>query len=284
MERDTFDKIREATVFLQSKINSPAAFCLVGGTGLEITGSGCSIQGEISYGDIPHFPSSKVESHAGKLRYGIWHGQNVYILSGRSHYYEGYSAAAVAFPVQVMANLGVKHIIFTNAAGGVNPHFKEGDIVALEDHINLIPDNPLRGFHDERLGLRFPDMMYTYDDITISNFITKGLKEGISVKKGVYLALPGPSLETPAEYNMAYRLGADLVGMSTVPEVIAARHAGMKVTAFSIVSNVCYPRNVLSPTTVEDVIRTVRASAGRLMTLIDDYFKTLNTSPQDDAS
>ena len=281
MDHLLFDKIEESKNYIKAYLEYIPTYALVLGTGLDISTTRFTPQHEIAYQNIPHFPTSGVTGHKGLLQMGSWQDCRILILSGRSHYYEGFSAAEVAFPVQVMAALGVQHIFFTNAAGGVNPHFLEGDIVAVEDHINLIPDNPLRGFHDERLGLRFPDMMYTYDENTISSFIAHGHKEGIPVKRGVYLALPGPSLETPAEYNMAYRLGADLVGMSTVPEVIAARHAGLQVNAFSIVSNVCYPKSMLTPTTVEEVIRTVRASSDRLMTLFDCYFKNIKSNPDE---
>lgn len=275
MKDNKYNNIREAADYIRQRIHIEPHFCVVAGTGMELSSSSFQIKEEIDYKDIPHFQSTGVKSHAGKLLVGQWHNANVMILSGRSHYYEGHSAAEVAFPVQVLAFLGVRHIFFTNAAGGVSPHYHEGDIVAIEDHINLLPDNPLRGFNDERLGLRFPDMMYTYDEETIQIFTKLAEQCGFVLRKGVYLALQGPSLETPAEYKMAYRLGADLVGMSTVPEVIAAKHAGMKVNAFSIVSNVCYPKSRLTPTTLEAVIATVTASAGKCVELLDLYFKNL---------
>ncbi|MFZ1703382.1 MAG: purine-nucleoside phosphorylase [Saprospiraceae bacterium] len=272
MEKSLYDKIQEAARFIQKQILGRPAFGIVLGTGLHQFTENLDDVVHFPYDTIPHFPVGKVESHRGSMMIGKINQTEVIVLSGRSHYYEGFSTQKVSFPVRVLAALGVQHIFFTNAAGGVNPHFKEGDIVAIEDHINFIPDNPLRGSNDTRLGLRFPDMMYAYCPTTIQRCIDIGSSLQISIKKGVYMAMAGPSLETPAEYNMAYRMGADLVGMSTVPEVIVARHAGLKVTAFSIVSNVCYPKQNLSPTTVEDVIKTVESSAEKINAILYKYF------------
>lgn len=276
MEISLFEKTQAAAAKIRTWQDVKAHHAIILGTGLDDVVTMLEKARFLSYTDIPYFTKGAVQSHQGKLVYGKMHGHPLMIFSGRSHYYEGYSAAEVAFPVQVLAALGVKHVLLSNAAGGVSPHFKEGDIVMIEDHINLMPDNPLRGKNDERIGPRFPDMLYAYCPETIAMFFRLSAESGIPLKKGIYLALPGPNLETPAEYAMAYRLGADLVGMSTVPEVIAARHAGLKVTAFSIVSNVCYPKNILTPTTVDDVIRTVKTSSGRLADLLSRFFAHLS--------
>lgn len=274
-EINLFDKITVAAEKIRAWQPVQASYAIILGTGMEDVASMVVETASLSYDDIPYFTKGEVQSHRGRLLCGTWHGQAVWVLSGRSHYYEGFSAAEVVFPVQALAALGVQHVFLTNAAGGVSPHFAEGDIVMIEDHINLMPDNPLRGKNDERIGPRFPDMLHAYCPATIDRFFSLSAGLNIPLKKGIYLALPGPSLETPAEYAMAYRLGADLVGMSTVPEVIAARHAGLKVSAFSIVSNVCYPKHILTPTTVEDVIRTVRTSSGRLAAILDRYFSQI---------
>lgn len=275
MEKDLYFKIGEASDFIKSKIRSDISYALVLGTGLQSFTEFLKNPVEIPYTDIPHFPKGNIQGHKGNIIFGNIGNIPLLVLSGRSHYYEGFSAKEVSFPVNVLAGIGVKHVFLTNAAGGVNPHYVEGDIVMIEDHINLIPDNPLRGKNDDRLGLRFPDMMYSYCPDTIEIISKIAESKNIPLKKGVYLAMSGPSLETPAEYTMAYRMGADLVGMSTVPEVITARHQGLKVSAFSIVSNVCYPKQRLTPTTIENVLKTVGESSEKLNTLLSLYFSSL---------
>ncbi|MBK7522890.1 MAG: purine-nucleoside phosphorylase [Saprospiraceae bacterium] len=272
MKPDLYTQMQEASSVLSNFLNGKPEIALVLGTGMDSFSTYLDDLKEITYTDIPYFPKGETQSHQGKIYFGKVGSKEILVLSGRSHYYEGFSAAEVAFPVQVLAHAGIKHIFFTNAAGGVNPHYSEGDIVLINDHINFLPDNPLRGRNDERIGLRFPDMMVTYCPETIQTLTILSQKEKISFKQGVYLAMQGPSLETPAEYKMAFRLGADLVGMSTVPEVIAARHCGLKVTALSIVSNVCYPLQRLTPTTVEEVIQTVKNSSGKLNRILHSYF------------
>jgi purine-nucleoside phosphorylase len=275
MMENLYDRVAESIEYIRSLVKTGADHAIVLGTGLGDYADSLTDQVEIPYKDIPNFPVSTVQSHTGKLIFGYKSGIPLVIMSGRFHYYEGYSAKELTFPVRVLKALGIKHLIITNAAGGINPHFAEGDIVIINDHINLMPDHPLRGANDDRLGLRFPDMLNAYDAEEIKKFQDIGKKANISIKNGVYLGLQGPSLETPAEYRMAHILGADLVGMSSVPEVIVARHEGMTVTAFSIVSNVCFPSSNISVTTVEDVIAVVNKSAVNLQKIFNKYFEKL---------
>lgn len=271
-----FDKIQESKTYIERILIPKAKIAVVLGTGLGDFAQTLTDILEIPYSEIPHFPVSTVASHKGKLVFGYKSGVPVVVMAGRFHYYEGYSAAEITFPIRVLKALGVEKMILTNAAGGINPHFNEGDIVQVTDHINLMPEHPLRGFNDERLGLRFPDMLQAYDAEMIFSFGKIADNLGLSLKQGVYLALQGPSLETPAEYKMARIMGADILGMSTIPEVIVAKHAGIKVAVFSIVSNVCFPKSAITETTVEAVIATVMNSVGRLQLLFDAYFVSMN--------
>jgi len=267
------DKIQESAKFIQSRVKTGADYAVILGTGLGSFAKSVTDQIAIPYHEIPYFPVSTVQSHSGEMIFGYKSGIPVIILSGRFHYYEGYTAAEITFPIRVLKALGIKHLIITNAAGGINPYFKEGDIVSITDHINMMPDHPLRGQNDDRLGPRFPDMMEAYDKASILSFKKYAAELRIDLKTGVYIGLQGPSLETPAEYKMAHILGADMVGMSTIPEVIVARHTEMKVSAFSIISNVCFPASVLTPTTVEQVISVVNKSGDQLKRLLDRFFE-----------
>lgn len=268
-----YDQVKEAADYIRHNTDFKGHHAIILGTGLEEAAQKMTVHDVIHYEDIPHFGKSTVKSHAGKLVTGEIAGVKVLMMKGRLHYYEGYSMKEVTFPVRVMKALGIEHLLISNAAGGIHPHFSEGEIVLIKDHINLLPEHPLRGENEERWGVRFPDMMAAYDNETLAIFENLARKNNIPVRKGVYLALQGPSLETPAEYKMAHILGADLVGMSTVPEVIVARHSGIKVSAFSIVSNVCFPKSQLSETTVDEVIAVVRNAAGKMGVLLDSYFQ-----------
>jgi purine-nucleoside phosphorylase len=270
---ETINKIKESAAFISGLVPVTATTGLVLGTGMDGFLNSLENKVSIPYKDIPHFPESTVKSHSGKLIFGYIGTLPVWVMAGRFHTYEGYSGAEVGYPVRVLSMLGVDHLILTNAAGGINPHFDEGDIVVIEDHINLMPDHPLRGPNDDNLGLRFPDMMYAYDPVAIQNTLNIADRQGIRLKSGVYLGLQGPSLETPAEYRMGHRLGADMVGMSTIPEVIVARHCNIKVLAFSIISNTCFPKSRLSPTTLEAVINTVNNAGEQLHTVIRLYLQ-----------
>lgn len=271
-----FDQINESAAFIRSLAGDFAPqIGFVLGTGLSRFASTIDALVEIPYAEIPHFPLSTVQSHEGKLVLGMVAGCPAIAMVGRFHYYEGYSMNQVTFPIRVMKALGVKQLMLSNAAGSVNGNIDQGDIVFIRDHINLLPENPLRGINDERLGPRFPDMLGTYsEDLNQCALeIAKGM--GVRAHKGVYVALPGPNLETPAEYEFLHRIGADVVGMSTVPEVLVARHSGMKVFVASVVSNKCHPADEIRKTTVEDVIRAVEAAAPKLTQIFLDLVPRL---------
>ena len=258
---EIFDQIQEAVTFIQSQASIKPHVGIVLGTGLGSLQDVIDHKIEIPYSDIPYFPIPTVESHEGKLILGNLSGIPVVMMSGRFHYYEGYSLEQIVFPIRVMKFLGIEKVILSNAAGGLNPNYNAGDIVMVRDHINLQGVNPLRGKNDERIGLRFPDMKNTYDPSFIEKAIAFGKENGYPVHKGVYAALQGPSLETPAEYNFLHIIGADLVGLSTVPEIIAAKHLGLKIAVLSIVSNVCYPIEEITETTLEEVVAVVGKAA-----------------------
>lgn len=263
-----YDQIQETLAFLRAKTTLTPDWGIVLGTGLSQLSHEMDIQLEVPYGEIPHFPESTVQSHSGKLLFGTLAGKPVVAMAGRFHFYEGYSMQQVTFPIRVMKALGVQKLLLSNAAGGINPHYQPGDIVFLRDHINLQPENPLRGVNDERLGPRFPDMLDTYHPELRKKALQIAQSHGFRAAEGVYVGLQGPNLETPAEYQFLHRMGGDLVGMSTVPEVLVARHSGIEVLAVSVVSNACYPLSRIQPTTVEDVIRVVEAAEPRLRQIV----------------
>ncbi len=263
-----FQKIKEATDYITDQTRYRPKIAIILGTGLSGLADEIEEAIHIPYGKIPNFPVSTVASHKGQLIIGLLGGQPVIAMAGRFHYYEGYSMKEVTFPVRVFQMMGVERLIVSNAAGGVNPDYTGGDIIILRDHINLFPENPLRGANDERLGVRFPDMMHTYDEDWRNLALETAKNLGIKPQTGVYLGMQGPNLETPAEYVFAHHLNADLVGMSTVPEVIVARHAGIKVLAISVVSNVSYPPERLSETTMEEVIAMVESVSPKMVKLV----------------
>ncbi len=269
------DQINEATAFLRSKTDFQPQFGIILGTGLGGLVDEIEVVTSIDYQAIPHFPTSTVESHAGKLIFGKLAGANVVAMAGRFHYYEGYSMQQVTFPVRVLKALGVECLLISNAAGSVNADMEAGDLVFIRDHINLHPDNPLRGPNDERLGVRFPDMLHTYDPGLLALASDIAQANQISAHRGVYVALPGPNLETPAEYEFLHRIGADVVGMSTVPEVLVARHAGLRVFVVSVVSNKSYPISEIRETSLEDVIATVNTAGPRLALVVKGMLREL---------
>ncbi len=237
------------------------------GTGLGGLAARIERKVAIPYAAVPHFAVSTVESHAGQLVCGELNGCPLVAMEGRLHYYEGYSLQQVTFPVRVMRALGAEILIVTNAAGGMNPHFDLADVVVIEDHINLIGDNPLRGPNDDRLGPRFPDMSQPYDRGLIDLARQTALDLGLSCPKGVFVAVAGPNLETRAEYRMLRGMGADLVGMSTVPEVLVAVHAGLKVLGFSVVTDLCLP-DALEPVEISRILEVAARGGRRLEQII----------------
>ena len=238
------------------------------GTGLGNLARRIKTEAEVNYSAIPHFPRVTVESHAGKLVFGTLSGKKVAALEGRFHAYEGYSMEEVTFPVRLIHELGAKILVVSNAAGGINLDYKKGDLVLIEDHINLMGVNPLIGPNDDRLGPRFPDLSQPYSKrlIQLTEAAAGALK--LQVRRGVYLAVTGPNLETRAEYRMIQRLGADLVGMSTVPEVLAGVHMGMEILGVSVVTDVCDPDH-LEPVDIKEIIRTANEAGPKLDRLIE---------------
>jgi purine-nucleoside phosphorylase len=231
----------EALAFIQSKTDFRPDFLIILGTGLGRLASQIQVETSIPYNEIPHFPVSTVESHAGRLLFGTLSGKKVVAMQGRFHYYEGYSMQQIVFPVRVLKALSVNTLLVSNACGGMNPNFRRGDIMCITDHINLIGDNPLIGANDNELGPRFPDMSEPYTRSLIDVADTVALSKGIKMHHGVYVAVSGPNLETRAEYRFLRQIGGDVVGMSTVPEVITAVHMGMKVLGISVITDECFP-------------------------------------------
>ena len=246
--------------------DSPAAGIILG-TGLGRLGESIELHRALPYEDIPGFPLSTVESHRGRLLVGTIGGRPVVALQGRFHRYEGYTLQQVVFPVRALRLAGVDTLVVSNAGGGMNPLWQPGDIMAIDDHINLLGDNPLVGPNLDALGPRFPDMSEPYDRELLQLAETCALELGLPLRRGVYVAVAGPNLETRAEYRMLRQLGADVVGMSTVPEVIAARHAGMRVLGFSIITDACLP-DALEATDLDTIIRTAQRAEPRLAALI----------------
>lgn len=246
-------KIKETTEYIQSKTDVQPEVGIILGTGLGGLVKEIEIIDTISYTDIPNFPISTVEGHSGRLIFGKLGSKNVVAMQGRFHYYEGYNLQEVTFPVRVMKFLGIKNLFVSNASGGVNPDFEIGEIMILNDHINLFPANPLTGKNIDELGPRFPDMSDAYDAEIISNAKSIAAEENIKVSEGVYVGLTGPTLETPAEYKYVRIIGGDAVGMSTVPEVIVARHMQISCFAISIITDLGVPGKI-QKVTHQDVI------------------------------
>jgi purine-nucleoside phosphorylase len=244
------------------------------GTGLKGLAEQIQNAVRIPYGEIPHFPESTVETHTGQLVCGTLSGRPIVAMEGRFHYYEGYSLQQVTFPVRVIKALGADVLIVTNAAGGMNPQYSLAEIMIIEDHINLLPDNPLRGRNDDTLGPRFPDMSQPYDKALISAAKEAALSLRIPAHTGVFVAVPGPNLETRAEYRWLRNMGADVVGMSTVPECIVANHAGMKVLGFSVVTDMCLP-DALEPADINQIIAVAGIGGERLSRLIPAVLNTI---------
>jgi purine-nucleoside phosphorylase len=263
-----YDQIQEAANFIRSKWKTAPQFGIILGTGLgDQLPEAMKIETELHYGEIPHFVSSTVASHAGKFVCGMLSGKPVVAMRGRIHYYEGYSMQQLTFPVRVMKALGCDALIITNAAGGMNPQYQKGDIMIIEDHINLMGDNPLIGPNDDRLGERFPDMSEPYHKQLIEIARQVGIDNKIPLQKGVFVAVTGPNLETRAEYRFLRTIGADTVGMSTIPEVIVAVHSKMKVLGFSVVTDMCLP-DALHPVSLQEIVAVANEAGGKLSRVI----------------
>jgi purine-nucleoside phosphorylase len=262
--------LTEAAAYIQAQSNNfqPTTGIILG-TGLGALAQEVEVVHSISYADIPHFPVSTVESHAGRLLLGTLGGHAVAVLQGRFHYYEGYTMEQVAMPVRVLKLLGISQLFISNAAGGLNPEFGISDLMLIDDHLNLLPGNPLIGPNDPDLGPRFPDMYAPYDAalLTRARAAAEALGQSATTQRGVYAACPGPMLETPAEYRYLRTIGADAVGMSTVPEVIAARHLGLPVLAVSVITDLCYPGQ-LKPVVLSEILAAAAVAEPRLTALI----------------
>jgi purine-nucleoside phosphorylase len=269
-----FDEIRSAVDAVREITTLRPTVGIILGTGLGQLAEGIEIEATLPYERIPGFPLSTVESHAGRLLLGRLGRRPVVAMQGRFHRYEGYTLNAVTFPVRVMHGLGAETLIVSNACGGMHPLWAPGDLVLLSDHINLLGDNPLIGSNDERLGPRFPDMSAPYDPElrALARSVARDL--GIVLREGVYVAVPGPNLETRAEYRMLRGLGADVVGMSTVPEVIVAAHAGMRTIGLSIITDQCLP-DALEPADINRIIDTARRAEPSLSRLISALVERL---------
>lgn len=261
-------QVNEAAAFLQEKLVEPPEILISLGTGLNALADRLHERIIIPYYEIPHFPLSTVVSHAGNLVCGRLAGRSVAILQGRMHCYEGYTAREVAFPIRVLALLGVGTAIITNASGGLNPHFSAGSIMIMTDHINQLPDNPLRGPNIDEWGPRFPDLSQPYDPDLLNLVFESAEKLGIEkITTGTYICIPGPSLETPAETRLLRLMGGDAVGMSSIPEILVAAHAGMRILGLSVVANVNDPEN-MQPILLEDIIQTAQFTEPVLQKLL----------------
>lgn len=261
-------KIQEAAAYVRAKKAFSPEIAIILGTGLGNLAKKIKKHVEIDYKNIPHFPVSTVESHAGKLLFGEIAGKKVAAMEGRFHFYEGYSVQEVTFPVRVLRELGAKILVVSNAAGGLNLSYRKGEIVLIEDHINFMGVNPLIGPNDERVGPRFPDMCAPYSARLVQIAEAASKKAKVPVRRGVYIGVSGPNLETRAEYRMMRNWGADLVGMSTVPEVIVAVHMGMEVLGISVVTDVCDPDH-LAPVDIKEIIHTANEAGPKLDRLLE---------------
>ncbi len=270
----TYERIQEAKSFIEEKYSNSIDVGIILGTGLGRLVNDIAVDVEIPYEVIPHFPEATVEAHAGKLILGTLSGKTVLAMQGRYHYYEGYSMQQIVFPVRVMKFLGIHTLIVSNAAGGINPLFPPGTIMAITDHINLLGDNPLIGPNDNRIGDRYPDMSQPYTEELLQMVIDSALRKKIPLERGVYAAMSGPCLETKAEYRMLKTLGADAIGMSTVPEVIAAVHANMKVLGLSVITDACLP-DALESVDIKKIIATANKAEPKLVTLIKEVLEQL---------
>jgi purine-nucleoside phosphorylase len=267
-------RIDEAVRFIRTKTALEPGTGIILGTGLGGLAREIVPEAVIDYGAIPHFPLSTVESHQGRLIFGRLAGKDVVAMQGRFHYYEGYTLAQVTFPVRVMKFLGVRTLLISNAAGGMNPQFSRGSIMVITDHINLLGDNPLIGPNDDTLGPRFPDMSEAYDRQLIALASQVALDLRLRVERGVFVAVPGPNLETRAEYRFLRYIGADAVGMSTVPEDIVAVHMGIRVLGFSIITDECFP-DALRPAILDEIIAVASETEPRLTAIMKGVVERL---------
>ena len=270
---EDYVKMKETTAFIQKQLNFDPQYGIILGTGLGGLVKEMQIEHEISYDKIPNFPVSTVESHQGKLIFGYLGGKKVITMQGRFHYYEGYSMKQVTFPVRIMKMLGIEKLIISNAAGALNPDYGLSDLMILNDHINLFPENPLTGPNIDELGVRFPDMSDAYDSEMIEKAMEIAEDLDCTVHQGVYAAVTGPNLETPAEYKYMRIIGGDAVGMSTIPENIVARQMGIPVFAISVMTDLGVPGKI-KKVVVQDVIDAAMKAEPYMTELISELIRT----------
>jgi purine-nucleoside phosphorylase len=274
MTHHRWDDVQEATRVVRARWSGTPTVGLILGTGLGALAQEIDAEATIPYPEIPGFPRSTVTGHAGQLVCGRLAGRSVVAMEGRFHLYEGYTPAQVTFPIRVMKELGCRCLVVSNAAGGLNPMHQKGDLVVIDDHINLMGVNPLIGPNDDRLGVRFPDLIEPYDRGLQELALRAALESNIVAHRGVYVAVTGPNLETRAEYRFLRGIGADVVGMSTVPEVLVAVHAGLKVLGFSIVTDLCLP-DALAPVSLEEILAVAGEAEGKLRTIVRKVLERL---------
>lgn len=274
MTHHTWDDVQQATFAVRAHWTGRAEVGIVLGTGLGALASEIAAEATIPYAEIPHFPESTVDSHTGQLVCGTLAGKSVVAMEGRFHLYEGYTAAQVTFPIRVLKELGCRVLVLSNACGGLNPLFARGDLMVIDDHLNLLGVNPLVGPNDERLGPRFPDLIEPYNQKLQALALQVALEKGIIARRGVYAAVLGPNLETRAEYRYLRTIGADAVGMSTVPEALVAAHAGLRVLGFSIVTDMCLP-DALEPVKLEDILAVAAQAEGKLRAIVKGVLERL---------
>ncbi|MSR30100.1 MAG: purine-nucleoside phosphorylase [Gemmataceae bacterium] len=271
---ELFNQIQEGAEAIRSKWKGAPRVAIILGTGLGNFAQEIAAEAVIPYSAIPHFPESTSPSHAGRLICGKLSGKEVMAFEGRFHYYEGYSMRQITMPVRVAKALGCEFLIVSNACGGMNPQFSRGDLMLIEDQINLMGDNPLIGPNDERLGIRFPDMCHPYDKELLRLGREVALENKIPCQQGVFVAVPGPNLETRAEYRFLRQAGADVVGMSTVPEAIVAVHAGLRTLGLSVISDMCLP-DALEPVNVDSILATAREAEAKLRVLVKEVIRKI---------
>jgi len=274
MATQLLSQIGEAAAFVESRLAARPEVGIILGTGLGDFADALGGRVVVPYRDIPHFPESTVESHAGELHAGTLAGRRVAVMKGRVHYYEGYTMRQVAFPVRVLKAIGCGTLVITNACGGMNPDLPPGSIVVTTDHINLMGDNPLIGENDDELGPRFPDMSEPYARSLIELAERVALDLKLTLRRAVFVAVAGPNLETAAEYRFLRRIGADVVGMSLVPETLAAVHGGQRVLALNVVTDACLPDR-LEPVDIPRILETARSAAPRLIRLVTEVVHRL---------
>ena len=264
---DQYEKITAAATFIAGLWSLKPKVGVILGSGLGGATAAITEKVVIPYDQIPHVARSTAHGHSGQLVCGMLEGVPVVVMEGRQHAYEGYPLQQITFPVRVLQRLGAELLIVTNACGGLNPQYRSGDLMVIEDHINLIGDNPLIGINDERLGPRFPDMSAPYTPALIDDALAVARRENFVAHRGVYVAVTGPNLETRAEYRFLRTIGADVVGMSTVPEVLVAVHAGLRVLGISVITDMCLP-DALEVATVEHILATARSAEPKLRSII----------------